>query len=270
MILKSDVDDVKSTFETRAVGIDFDEESLGERCIKGYCSIFDERDSYGDIVRPGAFKTTLENEFPKKRIKFLHHHMTTCPLGLPDVLEEREKGLWSEATVIKTTRGDDALIEARTGAVDGLSIGFWAITTRLIDANGEVVPDDAPWWKRMMADREILEAKLGEYSLVVFPAAENARVEEVRAMKRRIDYAEHLGKRAGENPAFGIEMIEELAKEVRELREIITRGAPVNVQSPPPIEAVKEKEAKPSSEILSSLEELRGMLSKNLTMLGKS
>lgn len=232
---------------TRAVGIDFEEESLGERLITGYASIFNEKDSYDDIILPGAFEQTLDEEFPKKRIKFLYQHDWSCPLGVPHVLEEREKGLWGEVNVINTSRGDDALIEARAQAVDGLSIGFWVRQSRLVDDDGEPLDEsEASWLDYWMAHREIINLKLGEYSLVTFPAAENARVDEVRMARRQIEYAEKMSERAGKSPQFGEAHLAELVTELRSLNMLIRTGMLPGKKSAPPEEA--QEHHNPASE----------------------
>lgn len=237
-----DPDIANEIFHTRAVSIDFEEGSLGERLIKGYASIFNERDSYGDYIRPGAFDRTLEEEFPKKRVKFLYQHKWDHPLGVPSVLKVDKKGLWSEVEVIQTTRGDDALLEAKSQAVDGLSIGFWVRQSRLIDDDGEPLDEsEASWWDMLQADREILVLKLGEYSLVTFPAAENARVEEVRAMRRKLEYSEDLLRRSNGSPQFATAHVIELVTELREIKDILLRGAnPATIHNPPPVEAQRQ------------------------------
>jgi hypothetical protein len=130
--------------------------------FEGYLSTFNNIDSYGDVIRPGAFKKTISEQavFP-----VLWQHDTYEPIGIFDELREDDYGLLVKGTLNRETqRGREAFALLRQGALNGLSIGF----TTVKDAwDGDV--------------RHIHEIKLWEGSLVTFPANDLARVTSVRS-----------------------------------------------------------------------------------------
>ena len=80
--------------------IDADEKS---GIVKGYGSVFNNVDSDGDIITPGAYtKTIMENG---KRVKYLYQHNMEQPIGKMQNLYEDDKGLVFEAVVPKTQLG---------------------------------------------------------------------------------------------------------------------------------------------------------------------
>lgn len=128
----------------------------------GYLSTFNNIDSYGDVIRPGAFKKTIiENgSFPA-----LWQHDTYEPIGKFVELREDDYGLWVRGELnMETQRGREAYALLKQGALDGLSIGF---STLKDTWEGEV--------------RHIQEVRLWEGSLVTFPANELAKVTSVRS-----------------------------------------------------------------------------------------
>jgi len=58
--------------------------------VTGYFSAFNIKDSDGDIIRPGAFKRSIDEWFPKGRIKHLMNHDPSKPLGMLQILKEDE------------------------------------------------------------------------------------------------------------------------------------------------------------------------------------
>lgn len=131
-----------------------------KRTIEGYASTFGNRDRVGDIVQKGAFKKTIAERFAngsKKDIKVLWQHFH--PIGLPIHMEEDSKGLYTVSKIAKTPQGDEALILADEGVVDKMSIGYDIIKSE---------PKDR--------DQILQEIKLHEYSMVTFPANEEAGI----------------------------------------------------------------------------------------------
>jgi Escherichia/Staphylococcus phage prohead protease len=83
--------------------------------VAGYASTWD-RDLGGDVVHPGAFKSTLE---AGGRVRFLYAHDAAQVLGRPLELREDERGLFGRFRISKTRLGSD-------GSLDSFSIGFIA------------------------------------------------------------------------------------------------------------------------------------------------
>lgn len=132
-----------------------------KRTIEGYASTFGNRDRVGDTVQKGAFKKTIAERFAggkKKDIKVLWQHFH--PIGLPIHMEEDSKGLYTVSKIAKTPQGDEALQLAEEGVVDKMSIGYDIIKSEPEDDGGQILK----------------EIKLYEYSLVTFPANEEASV----------------------------------------------------------------------------------------------
>ncbi len=132
--------------------------------FEGYGSVFGIRDSFGDVVAKGAFTETLKSDH---RPALLWQHRPDQPIGVYTEIREDDIGLFVKG---KFTEGvalaDEALLLLKAGALDGLSIGFQTKRSDLDEETG---------------DREILEVKLFEVSLVTFPANEAARVLDVKS-----------------------------------------------------------------------------------------
>lgn len=133
------------------------------RTVEGFASVFNNVDSYNDIVLPGAFVKTLKR---KKSIPMLWQHDTSQVIGMWDEFEERDKGLYVKGTIIDTTIGNDAYKLAKAGAVSGMSIGYSA-------EKYEIDQDKHT--------RKLIEINLYEVSLVTFPANERAQVTRVKS-----------------------------------------------------------------------------------------
>ncbi len=127
----------------------------------GYASVWDSPDSYGDVIRKGAFAKTLK----RMRPAMLWAHDTSTPIGTWTDLVEDERGLKVAGKLVTETRmGSEALALLKAGAVSGLSIGFRAVRSERGPNGGRV----------------LTEIELPEISVVVLPAATKARVESVR------------------------------------------------------------------------------------------
>ena len=155
------------SFEIKAVSDD--------GLFSGYASVFDNVDSYGDIVRKGAFVESIsEWERKGKMPPILWHHNPEDPIGVYTKMQEDDKGLFVEGRLliddVPKARQTHALMKA--GAIDGLSIGY-KVKEYSFDAKNDI--------------RELLKLKLGEVSIVTFPANPETRIE---AVKSRLDAGE--------------------------------------------------------------------------------
>ena len=155
------------SFEIKAVSDD--------GLFSGYASVFDNVDSYGDIVRKGAFIESLgEWEKKGKMPPILWHHNPEDPIGVYTKMQEDEKGLYVEGKLliddVPRARQTHALMKA--GAIDGLSIGY-KVKEYSFDVENDI--------------RELLKLNLSEVSIVTFPANPETRIE---AVKSRLDAGE--------------------------------------------------------------------------------
>lgn len=146
--------------------------------FEGYGAYFNNIDSYGDAIAPGAFTRTLKEA---KRKGFwpamLEQHgnwlggADNTPVGIWTSLKEDDKGLLVEGKLAETQRGKDlyALLKMEPRpAISGLSIGF--MTKKYTAGTKPTEP------RRTLEDVELLEV-----SLVTFPANDKARISAVKS-----------------------------------------------------------------------------------------
>ena len=92
--------------------------------VTGYFSAFDNVDSDNDIMRRGAFKRSIEEWYPKGRIKHLMNHNPSQPLGTLQVLKEDDYGLYYESKVGTHNLSQDFIKMVESGLIKEHSIGF--------------------------------------------------------------------------------------------------------------------------------------------------
>jgi len=138
-----------------------------EGMIEGYASVFGVRDSYNEVVMPGAFAKSLakhqrEGTYPL----MLWQHNPDEPIGVWLDMNDDGKGLYVKGKVLKgVRRAEEALIMLRNKAIQGMSIGYREVDVDP-SSNGEA--------------RKLIELELYEASIVSFPANRRARVESVK------------------------------------------------------------------------------------------
>jgi uncharacterized protein len=137
----------------------------------GYGSVFGVADAFADIVAPGAFARSLaEHASLGTQPAMLWQHDSRQPIGVWSGLREDAVGLQVAGRLALKTPGGAAAYELlRMGALNGLSIGYVAITSRIDEATRR---------------RHLLDVDLWEVSLVTFPANPRARVTAVKARPR--------------------------------------------------------------------------------------
>ena len=155
------------SFEIKAVSDD--------GLFSGYASVFDNVDSYGDIVRKGAFVESIsEWEAKGKMPPILWNHDPSDPIGVYTKMQEDGKGLYVEGKLliddVPRAKQTHALMKA--GVIDGLSIGY-RVKEYLYNVDEEVT--------------DLIKLSLREVSIVTFPANPETRIE---AVKSRLDAGE--------------------------------------------------------------------------------
>ncbi|WP_417491402.1 HK97 family phage prohead protease [Maricaulis sp.] len=126
--------------------------------IEGHASVFDLADLAGDVVRRGAFAASLRH---RTNVPMLFQHEASEPIGVWRELREDKRGLYVRGEILaEGPRGRTALSLVRSGAIDGLSIGF---RTRRFSG-------------RSPRGRELIELDLWEVSIVTFPMLPQARL----------------------------------------------------------------------------------------------
>ncbi len=153
----------------------------GEGRFSGYASLFGVVDLGRDLVEPGAFSAALRRR-GSGGVRMLYQHEPGEPIGVWETLREDGRGLWVSGRLAATARGNDVRELLKSGAIDGLSIGFRTIRARRDPATGV---------------RRIIEADLWEISIVTFPMLPGARVERVKAAPTEREFERWLRREAG-------------------------------------------------------------------------
>ena len=141
--------------------------------FEGYGSVFGVKDSYSDIIVPGAFTKSLAAWQEKGRMPaLLWQHNMSEPIGIYTEMREDETGLYLKGRLLID---DDPLAKRahahmKAGSLSGLSIGY--------------ILNDYAW----DSDKNAFILKdidLWEVSLVTFPANDEARITDVKSLLAR-------------------------------------------------------------------------------------
>jgi HK97 family phage prohead protease len=130
--------------------------------IEGYASTFGNVDSDSDVVKPGAFKDSIQRTLPK----MLYQHDIKRIPGVWEKASEDSKGLIVVGKTLNTTLGRDVAEEVRSGAINTMSIGYSPVKSS---------------FDKQTSVRNLEQVKLHEVSLVTFPANEQAIITRVKA-----------------------------------------------------------------------------------------
>ena len=129
--------------------------------VTGYFSKFNNVDSDGDIIRPGAFTKTIKENGPESslpRIKHLLNHDPSLPLGVLTSLKEDGYGLLYESQVGSHELGEDFIKMVESGLITEHSIGFKIIKRNQIQSYENYIKNPS------LGQYEITEIKLYEGS----------------------------------------------------------------------------------------------------------
>ncbi len=133
--------------------------------FEGYASLFDKVDLGRDVIAPGAFRDSLA-QHGAQGVKLLYQHDPGQPIGVWRSLREDQRGLHAVGRLMpEVARAREVLSLMRAGALDGLSIGFRAVTAKR-DARSGI--------------RRLEKVDLWEISVVTFPMLPEARVASVK------------------------------------------------------------------------------------------
>lgn len=198
--------------------------------FKGYASVFDGVDSYGDTIKKGAFLEALEKGMPKM---FFNHDTYELPIGKWVKCVEDDTGLYVEGELTKGLKeADEVALALKAGTVDGLSIGF------SVKADGLEYNEETDGYVITKVHR------LREISIVTFPADDSARIEKAESLQTFKDI-EHYLRDAGMSAT--------------EAKTVISRtkaAALVEFQR----DAENEKNTQAEAQILEALERLNSKL----------
>lgn len=155
--------------ETKYVAFSLEDKGIADNgSFQGFASVYNNVDHGGDIVLPGAFKTSLA---ANPRPKMLWQHDPGKVIGVWEEMKDDPRGLIGRGRLLTELQlGKEAHILLKAGAVDGLSIGY-----RVVDVDFKKTD------KGMM--REIKAAELLEVSIVTFPMNPKALVTDVKQLQ---------------------------------------------------------------------------------------
>jgi len=100
--------------------------------VTGYLSAFGVADAYKDVVMPGAFTKTIQEQGPaskQPRIKHLLNHDITQPIGKFTMLKEDAYGLAYESKIGTNSVAADFMKMAESELITEHSIGYREIKT---------------------------------------------------------------------------------------------------------------------------------------------
>jgi uncharacterized protein len=181
------------------------------RTVTGVFSVFGNRDSYNDVIHPGAFAKTIQ-ERAGRIVHLWQHDMASPPIarvvGLrelsraelpPEVLRdypEASGGAEVTREYLDTPRGNEALTAIKAGVPLQMSFAFDALKYDF-----EELPGAKSDWEQQ---RNLREVRLWETSDVLWGANEatlaskadpEATLHELRAVLRRLLAAQKAGAR---------------------------------------------------------------------------
>ena len=172
--------------------------------VTGYFSAFNILDSDGDIIRPGAFKRSIDEWFPKGRVKHLLNHDPRQPLGKIMILKEDNYGLYYESQIGKHNLGVDFLKMVESDLVKEHSIGF-----------------NVRNQKKGKEANELLDITLYEgSSLTSWGANEYTPMLGVKSLDQRVERVKKLEKFVKHSDATD-ETIQLLMLEIKQLNQLI-------------------------------------------------
>lgn len=156
----------------KILDFDFNLKAVDDKGVfSGYGSVFGIKDSYSDIVAPGAFIDSLATSKAAGRLPaMLWQHRSAEPLGVYRSMAEDSIGLAVEGQLaLDTVRGAEAYSLMKMGALSGLSIGYQTRTESYDKSTGINTLSQVDLW---------------EVSLVTFPANDAARVQGVKSIEQ--------------------------------------------------------------------------------------
>ena len=175
-----------------------------EGVIEGYAAFFNNVDSYGDIILPGAFEESIKkakkNKYKDVKI-FWNHNWNGVPIGKPVEMFEDDQGLYIKGQLNKTSMAQDVKEALKDGSVSKMSIGFITVDSQMKTIEGE-------------SRRLLKKLDLFEFSPVNFPANELA---DITSYKKMLDDSEEeLSKIVEKLFQENIEKLKQILKEETE------------------------------------------------------
>lgn len=151
--------------ETKFASLDLVASVDARGVFEGYASLFDREDLGRDVIQRGAFAASLVKR-GAAGIRMLYQHDAAQPIGVWISIGEDVRGLKVKGRLnLDVARAREVHSLMRSGALDGLSIGYRAVKASREPKTGI---------------RRLTEIDLWEISIVTFPMLPEARVTRVK------------------------------------------------------------------------------------------
>ena len=216
-------------YQYKNLGLEVKDVDTKQGIVQGYFSAFDTLDSDGDIIRAGAFQKSINEWFPKGRIKHLLNHDIQKPLGNIKELKEDSYGLYYESKIGSHFLGQDFLKMVESGLVKEHSIGFQVIREQKSEQGNEIF------------DIKLYEGS----SLTAWGANEFTPLTGMKSLTQTKDRIKQLEKWARNTDATD-EAIELCLLEIKQLYQLVH-----TMSSAPAVEKAPEQ---PKSDVKSEIE----------------
>lgn len=126
----------------------------GNGTLEGYANVFEVKDSYGEVTRPGAFAQDIQEFISKGYLLPDHEWEITCACGFISEAKEDSKGLWFKAEFHSDDESQKIRLKVQerlaAGKEVGLSIGYW-----VIDGGYEMVDGEEVYMLRRLLVKEV-------------------------------------------------------------------------------------------------------------------
>lgn len=161
-------------------GFQFEMKAEGDAMtVEAYASTFGGApDAYGDVIEKGAYVASLEKLMPKMCYQ---HNLKLLPGRWTDAAEDNH-GLYLKGFFINTPLGHQVREEAKSGAIDSVSIGYKTVES-IYDPKTGI--------------RKLKKIDLFEVSFVTFPANPAALIASVKEAPTTIRAFEEFLRDAG-------------------------------------------------------------------------
>jgi len=132
--------------------------------VEGYAAVFNNIDSIGDVIRPGAFKKTIGQRVPQGKVKLMAVHLRDGGgarevIGTVTEAKEDEYGLWTHSVLSRTRTAQEIRQNIIDGHIGHYSVGFVTKDSDMIELEGKAI-------------RELKELALYEVTTTTIPINE--------------------------------------------------------------------------------------------------
>ena len=156
---------------TRDFQFEYKAKSSDSGTFEGYASTFNNEDTSGDVVVPGAFKKSLAARAARgQKLKMLWNHKRDEPIGIYTAASEDASGLYVKGEFTPgVKKADEVRASMLHGAIDSMSIGGYV---------------NVETWDKTKGLMYLNEIDLQEVSPVTFPANKEARISTVKSIEQ--------------------------------------------------------------------------------------